>query len=182
MWNRTGSQGPSPERKGPALEPVAPSVVPGPLREEKSMEKSVATTGKSVFIVGSVIGSEDLSITGQVKGRIELFEHALTIGPTAQVEAQVLAKTVTIFGAVTGNVTATHKIEIRESGSVEGDITAPRIVIAAGAYVRGRVDIHPLTAASKLDAEATRDHFVWPLPEPTNPASGRELRPIAVAV
>ena len=109
--------------------------------DNKRISRDVVNVGKSVVIKGEVNGSEDLTIEGQVDGKIELRQHMLTIGPNGQIKAEVFAKSVIILGAVTGNVTATEKVNIRESGSVDGDITAPRVAIAEGAHFRGNVDM-----------------------------------------
>jgi cytoskeletal protein CcmA (bactofilin family) len=104
------------------------------------MEKTV-NIGKSVIIKGELNGSEDLAIEGQVEGKIELRQNVLTIGPNGKIKAQVFAKSVVILGEVTGNVTATEKVEIRDNGSVDGDIAAPRVAIAEGAHFRGSIDM-----------------------------------------
>jgi cytoskeletal protein CcmA (bactofilin family) len=102
--------------------------------------------GKSVVIKGELNGSEDLTIEGQVEGKIELKDHVLTIGPNGKIKAQVFAKALIVLGEVNGNVTATDKVEIRDGGSVDGDIIAPRVAIADGAHFRGSVDMQRRTA------------------------------------
>jgi cytoskeletal protein CcmA (bactofilin family) len=65
----------------------------------------------------------------------------LTIGPNGKIKAQVFAKAVIVLGEVTGNVTASDKVDIRDNGSVDGDIISPRVAIAEGAHFRGSVDM-----------------------------------------
>jgi cytoskeletal protein CcmA (bactofilin family) len=96
--------------------------------------------GKSVVIKGELNGSEDLTIEGQVEGTIQLRDNVLTIGPNGKIKAQIFAKAVIILGEVTGNVTASEKVDIRDNGSVDGDIISPRVAIAEGAHFRGSVD------------------------------------------
>jgi cytoskeletal protein CcmA (bactofilin family) len=103
--------------------------------------RETVNIGKSVVIKGELSGSEDLTIEGQVDGKIELRENVLTIGPNARIKAQVFAKSVIVLGKVNGNVSASEKVDIREHGSVEGDIVAPRLAIADGAYFRGAIDM-----------------------------------------
>jgi cytoskeletal protein CcmA (bactofilin family) len=105
------------------------------------MEKDIVNIGKSVVIKGELNGSEDLTIEGHVEGTIQLREHVLTIGPNGKIKAQVFAKSVIILGEVTGNVTASEKVDIRDNGSVDGDIVSPRVAIAEGAHFRGSVDM-----------------------------------------
>ena len=105
------------------------------------MEKDIVNIGKSVVIKGELNGSEDLTIEGHVEGTIQLRENVLTIGPNGKIKAQVFAKAVIVLGEVTGNVTASDKVDIRDNGSVDGDIVAPRVAIAEGAHFRGSVDM-----------------------------------------
>jgi cytoskeletal protein CcmA (bactofilin family) len=107
----------------------------------RGMERTVVNIGKSVVIKGELNGSEDLTIEGHVEGKIELRQNVLTIGPNGRIKAQVFAKSVIILGEVTGNVTATEKVDIRDNGSVDGDIAAPRVAIAEGAHFRGSIDM-----------------------------------------
>ena len=110
--------------------------------------------GKSVVIKGELSGSEDLTIEGQVDGKIELRQNVLTIGPNGKIKAQVFAKSVVILGEVTGNVTASEKVDIRDNGSVDGDIAAPRVAIAEGAHFRGSIDMQRAGTSSKADQKA----------------------------
>ena len=110
--------------------------------------------GKSVVIKGELNGSEDLTIEGQVEGKIELRQNVLTIGANARIKAQVFAKAVIILGEVTGNVSASEKVDIRDNGSVDGDIAAPRVAIAEGAHFRGSIDMQKGGAAPKAETKA----------------------------
>ena len=105
--------------------------------------------GKSVVIKGELSGSEDLIIEGQVDGKIELRDNVLTIGPNGKIKAQIFAKAVIVQGEVTGNVTATEKVDIRDDGSLDGDIASPRVAIAEGAHFRGSIDMQRIATASK---------------------------------
>jgi len=103
--------------------------------------RDAVNIGKSVVIKGELSGSEDLTIEGQVEGKIELKDNVLTIGPNGKIKAQVFAKALIVLGEVTGNVNASDKVEIRDGGSVDGDIVSPRVAIAEGAHFRGSVDM-----------------------------------------
>jgi cytoskeletal protein CcmA (bactofilin family) len=166
MWKRdeaarpTGSQ-PSPASAAPAApSPAAESARPQPITSvdtPRGLEKTV-NIGKSVIIKGELNGSEDLAIEGQVEGKIELRQNVLTIGPNGKIKAQIFAKSVVILGEVTGNVTASEKVEIRDNGSVDGDIAAPRVAIAEGAHFRGSIDMQrtgPKAGESKAEPKST---------------------------
>lgn len=99
-----------------------------------------AWIGKAVRVEGKVVSTEDLTIDGEVEGSIELGDHSLTIGPDATIKANLLAKSVTISGAVIGNVMAVERVDLRATGSIAGDITAPKFAMADGATVTGKVD------------------------------------------
>src|SRR6188768_3842608 len=154
MWKRDESVKPanSPAPAAPAA-PIQQTVAP-PQPESRRIERDVVNIGKSVVIKGELNGSEDLTIEGQVEGKIELKDHALTIGPNRKIKAQIFAKSVIVLGEVTGNVTATEKVDIRDGGSVDGDITSPRVAIAEGAHFRGSVDMQR-SGAKAVAAAAT---------------------------
>ncbi len=105
------------------------------------MHDEQVTIGKSIVIKGELSGDEDLTIEGQVEGKIELRDHVLTIGASGRIKAQVFAKSIVVLGQVTGNLAATERVTIRDHGSVEGDIVAPCVAIAEGAYFRGSIDM-----------------------------------------
>jgi cytoskeletal protein CcmA (bactofilin family) len=104
-------------------------------------ERRVAAwVGKSLRVEGRIISNEDLTIDGNVEGSIELGNNSLMIGPGAEVKADLTAKTITISGTVTGAVRATERVELSSTGSVDGDVVAPKFLMAEGATVRGRIE------------------------------------------
>jgi cytoskeletal protein CcmA (bactofilin family) len=118
------------------------------------LNSSIGTIGKSVIIKGELNGSEDLIIEGAVEGKIELRQHVLTIGGNGKIKAQLFAKSVIVLGEVVGNITASEKVDIRDNGSVEGDIISPRVAIAEGAHFRGTIDMQRQGATQRPAAEA----------------------------
>jgi cytoskeletal protein CcmA (bactofilin family) len=128
------------------------------------MEKDIVNIGKSVVIKGELNGSEDLTIEGHVEGTIQLRDHVLTIGPNGKIKAQVFAKAVIVLGEVTGNVTASEKVDIRDNGSVDGDIVSPRVAIAEGAHFRGSVDMQRKAGTEKAQPSAAAKPAAQPQP------------------
>ena len=148
MWKRDEPAKPSVPTTPAAPQTVTPSAAepvqarPNVSEAQRGLERSTTVNiGKSVVIKGELNGSEDLTIEGQVEGKIELRQNVLTIGANGRIKAQVFAKAVIILGEVTGNVTASEKVDIRDNGSVDGDIVSPRVAIAEGAHFRGTVDM-----------------------------------------
>lgn len=151
MWKRDEAVKPqsSPAVPGPAAPAAAvPGPAPLPSQElRRQFERERVQIGRSVIVKGELTGSEDLAIEGQIEGKIELRDHVLTIGPNGKIRAEIMAKSVVVLGEVHGNITATEKVDIRDNGSVDGDITAPRVAIAEGAQFRGKVDMQRKVAA-----------------------------------
>jgi cytoskeletal protein CcmA (bactofilin family) len=136
-------------------------------------ERDIVNIGKSVVIKGELTGSEDLTIEGLVEGKIELRQNVLTIGPNARIKAQVFAKTVVVQGEVHGNVTASERVEIRDSGSVDGDVSAPRVAISDGAHFRGSIDMQKQGQGAKAEpakaGDKAADHRPAPASQPASP-------------
>ena len=112
---------------------------PAPKREIR-MEKLV-NIGQSVEIRGELHGNEDLTIEGKVDGKITLKGHSLTIGANGRIKGEIFAKSVMVIGEVNGNVAADDRIEVAATGSMLGDIRAPRVVLADGARFKGAIDM-----------------------------------------
>jgi cytoskeletal protein CcmA (bactofilin family) len=108
----------------------------------------IVNIGQSIHIKGELTGNEDLTIEGKVEGKVLLKDHHLTIGANGKITAEIQAKTVMVLGEVTGNITADDKVEVATSGSMRGDILAPRVVLADGAKFRGAIDMDRKPAAS----------------------------------
>ncbi|HWA96483.1 MAG TPA: polymer-forming cytoskeletal protein [Terracidiphilus sp.] len=104
-------------------------------------EIGLARIGKSVVIRGEVTGSEDLTVDGRLEGTVTLTESRLTIGPDADVAADLNAKDVLIMGKLQGNIVASGRVELRAGSVVEGDVQAHRLAIEDNAVFRGKVDL-----------------------------------------
>ena len=100
-----------------------------------------ATIGKSLIIKGEVSGSEALYIDGRVEGSINLSGNRVTIGRNGVVSANVTAREIVIIGKVRGNLNASDRVDIRNEGSLTGDVIAQRISIEDGAFFKGGIDI-----------------------------------------
>jgi cytoskeletal protein CcmA (bactofilin family) len=99
-----------------------------------------ANVKKSIFIKGELNVEEDLTVEGRVEGKLELKDHNLWISPHGTVKAEIHAKNVIIAGDVTGSIFASELVEIRLSGSVQGIIQCPRVLLVDGAKFTGRID------------------------------------------
>ncbi len=136
--------------------------------------ENIVNIGQSVQIKGQLTGSEDLTIEGMVDGKIVVNDHALTIGANGKISAEVHAKTVVVVGQVVGNITADDKVEIASTGSVEGDIRAPRVAILDGARFKGSIDMNRKTsvAAAKSSGMSTAAPVVQEIPRSVSAAEG----------
>ena len=97
--------------------------------------------GASIVFKGELSADEDVVIEGQVEGNISLNQNVLTVGEHGKVKAKIAAKTVVVVGKVRDSIIAAENVDLRDTNMVEGDIYTSRLAMAAGAYVRGRIDI-----------------------------------------
>ena len=148
MWGRKEDSKPtepSPSfQPEPPVKPVAAAVQAPPPQQavvEPDRGRSTARIGKSLTLKGEITGSDDLYIDGDVEGSIKLEGNTVTVGPNGNVRAEVIAKSITVLGRLRGNVRAAERIEIRKTGSLEGDLVTARIVIEEDAMFRGSIDI-----------------------------------------
>ncbi len=121
-----------------------------------AVENAPARIGKSVVICGEVKGSEELIVDGRIEGTVTLSESRLTIGPSANVAADLTARDVLILGHVQGNVVASGRVELRAGCVVEGDIKALRLAVEDNAVFRGKVDLTQGATAKPADIPAVQ--------------------------
>lgn len=122
-----------------------------------ALENASARIGKTIVICGEVKGSEDLILDGRVEGTVSLAESRLTVGPTADVAADLTARDVLIMGRVQGNVVASGRVELRAGCNLEGDIRALRLAVEDNAVFRGKVDL--TQAVPKSSETASTPHI-----------------------
>lgn len=153
MWNKQQTA-----TETPAAPPVqaAPSTVvsfgaPSTSRPGSPAVRNLARLGSSLQIKGQITGTEDLQIDGKVEGAISLRGHQLTVGSTAQLNSEIHASEVVVYGKVIGNLHARDRVDVKTDGSVVGDISTARISIEDGAHFKGRIEIDPTKSQAAAD-------------------------------
>ena len=119
---------------------------------------------------GEIRGATEVVIEGRVVGDIEL-EAALFVAPQGAVEGDVFARSVRIAGKVTGNVRARDRVEILATGALEGDVAATQVILAEGAFFKGKVEMRsgvPKEPRAAVEAAA---------PGAATPAARQAVRP-----
>jgi cytoskeletal protein CcmA (bactofilin family) len=153
MWSKQQSQPETPAAppvQSPAA-PVIPFSTPSTSRLGNTSARSSARLGASLAIKGHITGSEDLQIDGKIDGPITLRGHQLTVGPTAQLNSEIHAGEVIVYGKVVGNVHARERVDVKTDGSIVGDISTARISIEDGAHFKGRIEIDPTKTQAAAD-------------------------------
>ena len=100
-----------------------------------------STIGKSLLIKGEITGSESVYIEGKVEGSIDLPDDRVTVGRNGRVSANISAQDIVVLGEVLGNCNAGDHLDIRNEGSLYGDVLVSRISVEDGAYLTGSIDI-----------------------------------------
>jgi cytoskeletal protein CcmA (bactofilin family) len=154
MWTKqtpTQPQSQQPQSQPQSYTPQAPSAqrTPEPVSDASSFSnrpgtpapRSLACIGASLEIKGRISGEEDLQIDGKVEGPVSIRGHRLTVGRSGQVNSEVSAREIVVYGKVSGNINASDRVEIKKDGAVMGDIQTARISIEDGAIFKGRIEI-----------------------------------------
>ena len=101
----------------------------------------MTTIGPSLTINGEVTSKEDVTIQGNVNGKISVEGGSLIVGQTATVEAEAQVSRVTIHGAFAGDMAATERVELTNSANVSGTVVAPAVVLQDGAVFNGMIEV-----------------------------------------
>jgi cytoskeletal protein CcmA (bactofilin family) len=148
MWKKSESEDPQPQFQAQPR-PVIQPHVNAPQTKEQPM------IGPTIYIKGDLSGEEDLIIEGRVEGKIELRRHSVTVGKNGKVKADIYGKKSTIEGEVQGNLYGEEQLVLRQTGTVRGNITAPRVSLEDGSNFKGSIDMSPKeTSRSTVETEA----------------------------
>lgn len=137
----------------------------------------MGTVGRTLRVKGELRASEDLTIEGRIEGPVLGEGVAIVLGASADVTGDVIARDITVFGRVAGQLVATEIVDLRATAEVTGQVVTRRLAMDEGALFNGRVVPQQLEAAlrvarynqQKRDAAAsTRDAAR----RPTAPAPG----------
>ena len=149
MWSKQQTQV-EPPATGHAPS-ATPFGMPSSSRSSSPTARTSARLGSSLQIKGHITGTEDLQIDGKVEGSITLRGHQLTVGSAAQLNSEIHAGEVIVYGKVVGNVHARDRVDVKTDGSVVGDISTARISIEDGAHFKGRIEIDPAKSQAAAD-------------------------------
>src|SRR5213595_1005303 len=171
MWKPT-NQPMTPTRPGEPERPAMPTPTSSAVSEAPTVSRPVtsttttsadqATIGKSLVIKGEVTGSESLYIDGRVEGSINLAGNRVTVGRNGVVAANINAREIVVIGKLRGNLNASDRVDIRNEGSLTGDVVAQRISIEDGAFFKGGIDIRKpgqkeVNGTAKMDTMPASD-------------------------
>jgi len=92
------------------------------------------------LVTGRISGATEVLVEGDVEGDLQV-DGVVTVGAEGKVRGEIFARVVKIGGRVTGNVRGGERVEVLPTGSLEGDVAAPRVTIAEGAFFKGRVEM-----------------------------------------
>ena len=135
----------------PVVRPVErPVVHPAPAPAMHDVSRRVAERAGSgpakesliaadVTIEGKIEGAGHVRIAGRFKGDVNV-EGNVTIEQGAHVTGQIAAATVVVSGEVHGNIVASSRVELLETGAISGDVKAAVLTVAAGSRMRGTAD------------------------------------------
>jgi cytoskeletal protein CcmA (bactofilin family) len=112
-----------------------------PLNASGSSGRATSYLGPGMRVKGEITGNEDLKLDSKVEGLVSIGGFRLTVGPTAHIDGDIVAREAMISGAVNGDIRACDRIEIMKSASIVGDLITGKITIEEGAIFKGSVEV-----------------------------------------
>jgi cytoskeletal protein CcmA (bactofilin family) len=149
MWKKSEPEEPQPQ--------PAPAPMPQPATAPKvsvPQIKEQAVIGSTISIKGDLTGEEDLSIEGRLEGKIELRRHSVTVGKNGRIKGDIYGRVITVEGTVEGNLYGEEQLVVRQSGTVRGNIVAPRVALEDGSNFKGSIDMSPKEKSAATPAPA----------------------------
>jgi cytoskeletal protein CcmA (bactofilin family) len=163
MWNKDG------QPEVPGVSPAKDSRIPGtplnaapvnrPGNPVVPAARNLACLGPTIVIKGEISSDEDLQIDGKVEGNISVRGNRLTVGRSANLNSEIDAREVIVYGSASGNLRARDRVEIKKDGQVIGNITTARISIEDGAYFKGRIEIERSNSSSSSSSSKESENI-----------------------
>jgi cytoskeletal protein CcmA (bactofilin family) len=163
---------------GPTSTPAPQAAsTPRPVRPEPTPPAANVPTriAHGSKVVGDVTGTTDLTIEGLLEGQIQV-ESRVVVGSKGEVRGKILANSVLISGKVIGNVTGKERVEVQAAGALEGDVLSPKVVIAEGAFFKGKIEMAEVPDKAAKNRSASAESVPPRRPEPETPAKGKEAK------
>lgn len=115
----------------------APSAAPSMPPARRELKETVIAAG--LTFEGKIDGSGHVRISGKFKGDVHV-DGTLTVEAGAHLAGAVRAGSVVVAGEIEGNIEGAQRVELHQSGVVNGDIAAGSLTVADGARMRGRAE------------------------------------------
>ena len=119
--------------------PIMKSDSSPPIASRSQAEPSIV--GPSMLVQGDMNGDEDLVVQGRIEGSITLKKNLVTVGKDGRVNATVNAKSIRVEGTVEGELRGKEQVIVTRTGSVSGNIVAPRVTLEDGCRFKGAIDM-----------------------------------------
>ena len=110
----------------------------------------MSTIGKTIHVKGELRAAEDLTLEGRIEGHVLCEEFAVVLAESADITGNIIARDITVFGRIDGQLVATDVVDVRAAASVTGQIIAERFILNEGGRVHGRVEPQHLEAALRV--------------------------------
>ncbi len=94
---------------------------------------------RTMQISGELCAEIDIAIDGEFTGVVRVENHALSTGAASRLEADVVARSVTVRGEIVGSIIASERVTLTKTACVRGTITAPRVELADGCVFLGTI-------------------------------------------
>lgn len=129
----------------------------------RSEATAIPTIGATMTVTGDLAGTEDVMVRGKLKGSITLEENDIVVDETGELEGSFIARHVTVWGKVNGDIRGLEKVTVAATGRIEGTISAPRVVLEDGGKFKGMIDMPVVEPAAAEAAGTSRE------PSPSTP-------------
>ena len=107
--------------------------------------------GRSLVVKGELHSAEDMTVEGRVDGPISCEGSSVVIASTAEVTGNVIARDITVYGRIAGQLVASDLVDIRADATVTGQVISPRFILEEQASFNGRVTPQQLEAALRVN-------------------------------
>jgi cytoskeletal protein CcmA (bactofilin family) len=143
MWHNVPGNTPAPPKAG--------ALPYDNFRQDSGLAHETTNLGPGLTLKGELTGQEDIFIDCSFDGPVNFEGNRVTMGRSASVSGDVMAREAVLHGKLTGDLHARDRIEIKKGGSFSGDLFTGRISVEEGAYFKGHIEVDPKNKVGVAD-------------------------------
>lgn len=110
------------------------------VKSSETLQNELNIINAGTYLEGTIETKGSVQINGKVKGMVKAADE-VRVGRSGEIVGEVYAKSARVAGKIEGDVYIEQKLTLEETSSLNGNLTAAKLIIDEGAFFNGKSDM-----------------------------------------